>query len=1507
MALSPLGRKGLWLLPIVLVVCALMVVPAGAATQTRALQPAASGATAAVSSGGSLGVPTIGATSGSSANALSSVLGSHSLSSSSGQPTIPSAAPATSNALSNVLSQLEAKGAKPTTLALVQRIASGVQSGSIPASAAILPNLNVLLGNSASHSSVISQYYTQAPAPMGIADVGLGATPYEYNTSSIVGTANLTSYNATAGSLYEPSGQYYWNGNPANEPGNPYDSGMQLNTVVWNVTYPGSTSEPLGSGVFWTQNVPEWSGNSIQFLDNVWNFSAPGASMTPGTIYSASGVLVPYDFYYDYGPTVPVVYPMSLQLYNNASIIDGRSAISYGYRLADGNGMVYTGTYDTIIFNSPSPPTIQPQFQVNGFNDAPYGAAFDSELVFCGPAAGSNAVITNVSGALTLRYLPTGSATWKSVPSAYDYGQNTGETAIGVAGYWSGTTEYINQGPSLLYGLWGTPSGVGVPSGSIQFTGHATPNYAFTFIGETIGGLAEYPEWAPSNALGVVSTWLPPSIPGSTAYSVTAFAAEYADYTGTSFTTAQTNYAVSMTSSPGNLDAPLYMNGEAQATALVTAVDGSAVAPYTFKNLVDNIGSDLGLPFNLLNDWGYPVFNLFWSTGVTTKLVVNNVAQGPNFLGDTLYFYPYFGGSYDNYPNASQEFVDYGGVGDSFVNLYLPGFLTGIGVITGGAISLWGTSGVLVNNISSTDDSFGVWASVATDTTVENSNATYGAAAFSVIASSGAVGWNVSAYDEATAIYDEGGTGGTFTYLNVSDYADGVYGYWANGTTANNVRAWNHADGVYEEYGIGLKMTGTTVTSDSYGLFGLSVNDTTVTTMTASVGSDGVYMEGGSTATISGVSANDSEGVVLLDLFTTATISNVVAVNDSLGVGLADGVTGATITTVSASDLGTFGGSVGVILEDDAMASSSVTGVTATGSSSPLSESIGVEVEGGSSDIQVSTVAASTDAIGVGIVDSTDVTVSGVTATNDAAGVVVDPSSGITISGVTASNIGIGTEIESSSNISISGTAASDMAIGDYIVESSQVTDTGASATGGNATGVYLDDTTFTSVSDVTATSTAMLGVYQGFESIPAAGVVTEDTSTTSVSNVTATGYGAGLYDLSSTGLQVSDVNNTGGQYAVVLNDTFNGYLNGVGAFQDWIGVLIQDDAEENWISGSSFVDDTSFGVAILYGYDNYVVGNNFIGDNGATNTYSAAHVQAWSDEYNYFYTCTGFCTTGTGNYWADWHTYGANGYLAPYIVTGESQDLFPTGPQEMFTVNFVATGLPTGTSWSVTFGGAMQTATGAISFQETMGTYAYQVGSVTGYTSSPTSGSVTLGDSNYNVTVAFTAVPVPTYAVTLSAGGLASGTTWSASVGTDTQSTSGLTLVWYLPAGTYNYTFNAVSGYHLPSTGATGSAVVTNVPMSLSASYTPNTTTSYVSTDTFNTWLAVAFAIAVIALVIALLAVMMRRRRDEQPSQPAQAWTPPPAGSTDASAGTAGGTSGNWSEGPPAGGSPPS
>ena len=77
---------------------------------------------------------------------------------------------------------------------------------------------------------------------------------------------------------------------------------------------------------------------------------------------------------------------------------------------------------------------------------------------------------------------------------------------------------------------------------------------------------------------------------------------------------------------------------------------------------------------------------------------------------------------------------------------------------------------------------------------------------------------------------------------------------------------------------------------------------------------------------------------------------------------------------------------------------------------------------------------------------------------------------------------------------------------------------------------------------------------------------------------------------------------------------------------------------------------------------------------------------------------------------------------------------------QNTYSVNFIASNLPSGTIWYVKLGGnILSSDTGFISFSESQGTYAYQITSdLSGVIISPESGSITVPDASININVSF-------------------------------------------------------------------------------------------------------------------------------------------------------------------------
>ena len=161
-----------------------------------------------------------------------------------------------------------------------------------------------------------------------------------------------------------------------------------------------------------------------------------------------------------------------------------------------------------------------------------------------------------------------------------------------------------------------------------------------------------------------------------------------------------------------------------------------------------------------------------------------------------------------------------------------------------------------------------------------------------------------------------------------------------------------------------------------------------------------------------------------------------------------------------------------------------------------------------------------------------------------------------------------------------------------------------------------------------------------------------------------------------------------------------------------------------------------------------------------------------------------------------------SNGYL--YVVnlgSGTVSVIATTSEIAEYPVTFIESGLPSGTTWSVTINGNTETSTtNEITFTLPPGTYTYTIGSVPGYTASPSSGMITVTSSGITQTITFTPI---TYTVTFVESGLPSGASWSVTVNgvTETSTTSEITFT--LPSGTYTYTIGSVPGYTAsPSSG---------------------------------------------------------------------------------------------------------
>ena len=440
----------------------------------------------------------------------------------------------------------------------------------------------------------VSPSYVSAPAPMGIGDFGLKnvsgiLTPYQLSTNSFEGTVSISNLTAL----------YALNEDPSNIT-------IQLNTVLNNVTLFGNSTYS-----FWTQNVLLYSSthHTIQFEDNLWNFSSPSAFLTSNAIYQSTGKVISYPgVHIAYGPSFAVKTPFTVHLYLNSTLIGNRNAVYFNYSVPQ---LSVHGTYDLVIFNSTyNPPTTfktpQANFLISGTHVTPTGyLLYDAEIMIGGPGGGSTTTLYNINANMTLKYYNSTTSGYMNIPSAYDYGTDTGETSSGESIYWnSNDVAEINTGPSILQGMWGIqPSS---KMGDMKITGQIEPSNAFLFVnpGTKVDNLTA--QWAPLGQNGMFMLFLTPGT-----YSMQVLLSNYApvynqSISGVAGTSLKMKSIMLMYNESYGAHTPLYAFNNNQLSNISVYGHGTASVPYILAG--DSGQSYINEVFGQVNDFGFPVF-----------------------------------------------------------------------------------------------------------------------------------------------------------------------------------------------------------------------------------------------------------------------------------------------------------------------------------------------------------------------------------------------------------------------------------------------------------------------------------------------------------------------------------------------------------------------------------------------------------------------------------------------------------------------------------------------------------------------------------------------------------------------------------------------------------------------------------------------------------------------------------------------------------------------------------
>lgn len=176
-----------------------------------------------------------------------------------------------------------------------------------------------------------------------------------------------------------------------------------------------------------------------------------------------------------------------------------------------------------------------------------------------------------------------------------------------------------------------------------------------------------------------------------------------------------------------------------------------------------------------------------------------------------------------------------------------------------------------------------------------------------------------------------------------------------------------------------------------------------------------------------------------------------------------------------------------------------------------------------------------------------------------------------------------------------------------------------------------------------------------------------------------------------------------------------------------------------------------------------------------------------------------------------------AKGYFAEpatLVVNGSNTTLNVTFRAE-YGVDFTEHGLTAGHPWSIVLNGTTHSSsTGSMHFMLPDGTYSYSIGEVGGFMLHTTGGNITVSGKPVNVSVNFTEM----FSVQFTEHGLSRGSNWYVEFNGSLHETSGRSISFAVPNGTYSYSILNSTGYILHN--GSGAITISGSDASLSFIY---------------------------------------------------------------------------------------
>ena len=441
----------------------------------------------------------------------------------------------------------------------------------------------------------IQPSYTQAPAPMGVADIGLEnqsgvLVPYELNTTSVAGTVNITNLQSL-----------YLDGD------GPDTYGIQLNSVVSGVTIFGNSSYE-----FWSQNYIDYTVSTQQlvFGDEVWNFSSLSGLFPTNSVYgfSPNGTFDDFPFLYQgYGPAITIAYPFTLTLYLNTSTLGDRPALYFNYTVSN-DTFRQSSSFDYLVFNStvgtPTSAAPTPYYQADGYNYDPIGLINDMEIDILGNDDGDTTAFLAANATVSLQYWNATAGEMQEVPSAFNAGQETGETSVGLLVYSSGGANPIGMvrtGPALVGGLWNYSGQQGAVADTVTVQPATEYSFLFVNLGKQENGSTA--QWVPTSTTGTTTFYLPTGGTYFLNFLMSNFdpAAQVVTATGSA-----TLPTVQLVADPSRgVYTPLFALDNAQLAALSSSGSGTAANPYI---ILGAQYTSLAPQFATWDDYLFPLF-----------------------------------------------------------------------------------------------------------------------------------------------------------------------------------------------------------------------------------------------------------------------------------------------------------------------------------------------------------------------------------------------------------------------------------------------------------------------------------------------------------------------------------------------------------------------------------------------------------------------------------------------------------------------------------------------------------------------------------------------------------------------------------------------------------------------------------------------------------------------------------------------------------------------------------